>query len=130
MKNKLLEFVKYLYPTDEIRNFMCNNLYQELNEIIPKIKCFCSENIVSKTRERNFIFVKSQILNFVLSNKNYKKELKKLYLNREFDEIINDVIIGYVFFVVNTDNKNKGEDIFKSKKSICYSIAPSVLDVL
>lgn len=130
MESKMLEFIKYLYPTDEIRNFMCNDLYQELNEIIPKTKCFCSDNIVSKTREENYMFIKTHIVNFILTNDNYKKELNKLYKDREFDDLINDIIIGYVFFTVNTDDKNKGEDIFKNKKSICYSVAPSILDIL
>lgn len=130
MESKMLEFIKYLYPTDEIRNFMCNDLYQELNEIIPKTKCFCSNNIVSKTREENYMFVKTHIVNFILSNENYKQELNKLYKDREFDDLINDIIIGYVFFIVNTDDKNRGEDIFKNKKSICYSVAPSILDIL
>lgn len=130
MESKMLEFIKYLYPTDEIRNFMCNDLYQELNEIIPKTKCFCSDNIVSKTREENYMFVKTHIVNFILSNDNYKNELNKLYKDREFDDLINDIIIGYVFFTVNTDDKNRGEDIFKNKKSICYSVAPSILDIL
>lgn len=130
MESKMLEFIKYLYPTDEIRNFMCNDLYQELNEIIPKTKCFCSNNIVSKTREENYMFVKTHIVNFILTNENYKNELNKLYKDREFDDLINDIIIGYVFFTVNTDDKNRGEDIFKNKKSICYSVAPSILDIL
>lgn len=130
MESKMLEFIKYLYPTDEIRNFMCNDVYQELNEIIPKTKCFCSDNIVSKTREENYMFVKTHIVNFILSNDNYKNELNKLYKDREFDDLINDIIIGYVFFTVNTDDKNRGEDIFKNKKSICYSVAPSILDIL
>ena len=68
MNNKMLEFMKYLYPTDEIRNFMCNDLYQELNEIIPKTKCFCSDTVVAKTREENYMFVKTHIVNFVLTN--------------------------------------------------------------
>ena len=130
MENKMLEFMKYLYPTDVIRNFMCNDLYQELNDIIPKTKCFCSDNIVSKTREENYMFVKTHIVNFILTNENYKNELNKLYKDRGFDDLINDIIIGYVFFTVNTDDKNRGEDIFKNKKSICYSVAPSILDIL
>lgn len=58
------------------------------------------------------------------------KKLNKLYKDRDFDDLINDILIGYVFFVVNTDNNNKGGDIFKNKKSICYSVAPSILDIL
>lgn len=130
MEEKMLKFIKFLYPTDEIRNFMCNDLYQELNEIIPKTKCFCSDNIVSKSREANFLFVKTNVVNFVLNNPNYKQELAKLYKGRDFDDLINDIIIGYVFFVVNTDDKNKGEDIFKNKKSICYSVAPNIWEML
>lgn len=130
MNNKMLEFMKYFYPTDEIRNFMCNDLYQELNEIIPKTKCFCCDNVVAKTREENYMFVKTHIVNFVLTNENYKNELEKLYKGRDFDDVVNDIIIGYVFYVVNTNEKNKGENIFKSKKSICYSIGPNILDVL
>lgn len=130
MEEKMLKFIKFLYPTDEIRNFMCNDLYQELNEIIPKTRCFCSDNIVSKSREANFLFVKTNVANFVLNNPNYKQELAKLYKGRDFDDLINDIIIGYVFFVVSTDDKNKGEDIFKNKKSICYSVAPNIWEML
>lgn len=130
MNNKMMKFLKYLYPTDEIRDFMCNDLYQELNEVIPNIKCFCSDNVVKSVREENRKFVKTNIVNFIENNPVYKQEIEKLYKSKVISNIIDDIFTGYVFYVVNTSEKNKGENIFTNKKSICYSEGPNLLDIL
>ncbi len=44
--------------------------------------------------------------------------------------MVEEFIIGYVFYVVNTDKNNAGVDIFKNKKSICYTSGPTILDIL
>lgn len=130
MNNKMMKFLKYLYPTDEIRDFMCNDLYQELNEVIPNIKCFCSDNVVKSVREENRKFVKTNIVNFIENNPVYKQEIEKLYKSKVISNIIDDIFTGYVLYVVNTSEKNKGENIFTNKKSICYSEGPNLLDIL
>lgn len=130
MNNKMMKFLKYLYPTDEIRDFMCNDLYQELNEVIPNIKCFCSDNVVKSVREENRKFVKTNIVNFIENNPVYKQEIEKLYKSKVISNIIDDIFTGYVLYVVNTSERNKGENIFTNKKSICYSEGPNLLDIL
>ena len=130
MNNKMMKFLKYLYPTDEIRDFMCNDLYQELNEVIPNIKCFCSDNVVKSVREENRKFVKTNIVNFIENNPVYKQEIEKLYKSKVISNIVDDIFTGYVLYVVNTSEKNKGENIFTNKKSICYSEGPNLLDIL
>ncbi len=130
MNNKMMKFLKYLYPTDEIRDFMCNDLYQELNEVIPNIKCFCSDNVVKSVRKENRKFVKTNIVNFIEDNPVYKQEIEKLYKSKVISNIIDDIFTGYVLYVVNTSEKNKGENIFTNKKSICYSEGPNLLDIL
>ena len=130
MNNKMIEFLKYLYPTDEIRDFMCNDLYQELCEIIPKTKCFGSENVVASVREENLKFVKTSIVEFISNNQNYENELSKLYKDKKLEDVLDDIIVGFVFYVVNTNDRNKGENIFTNKKSICYSFGPNILDIL
>ena len=130
MNDKMINFLRYLYPTDEIRNFMCNDLYQELSNEIPYTKCFSSENIVNKNREDNLSFVKDKILGLVNNNQNYKQELSHLYKGKAMEDLLEDILIGYVFYIVNTNEKNRGEDIFKNKKSVCYSSGPTILDLL
>mgnify|MGYP004667715645 FL=1 len=129
MQDKMMKFLRYLYPTDEIQDFMINDFYQELGEIIPKTKCFSSENIVNVTRKNNYNYVKTSIIEFLNTNPTYQKELQKL-LKRPANDMVEEFIIGYVFYVVNTDKNNACVDIFKNKKSICYTSSPTILDIL
>ena len=129
MQDKMMKFLKYLYPTDEIRDFMINDFYQELSEIIPKTKCFSSENVVNATRENNYNYVRTSIIEFLNTNPTYQKELQKLF-KKPVNEMVEEFIIGHVFYVVNTDKNNSGVDIFKNKKSICYTSSPTILDIL
>ncbi len=129
MQDKMMRFLRYLYSTDEIRDFMINDFYQELGENIAKTKCFSSENVVNATRENNYNYVKKSIIEFLNTNPTYQKELQKL-LKRPANDMVEEFIIGYVFYVVNTDKNNACVDIFKNKKSICYTSSPTILDIL
>lgn len=129
MQDKMMKFLRYLYSTDEIRDFMINDFYQELGENIAKTKCFSSENVVNATRENNYNYVKKSIIEFLNTNPTYQKELQKL-LKRPANDMVEEFIIGYVFYVVNTDKNNACVDIFKNKKSICYTSSPTILDIL
>lgn len=129
MEDKMIKFLRYLYPTDEIREFMINDFYQELGEIIHKTKCFSSDNIVSATRETNYNYVKASIIKFLETNPTYQIELQKLY-KKPINDMLEELIIGFVFYTVNTDKKNIGVDIFKNKKSICYTSNPTILDLI
>ena len=123
------KLIKYLFPTEEIRSFMCNDLYMELMEQIPRFLCISSKNITNSVRKENFEKVNSIITNFIENNENYKQMLKKLFSNKELKNIISDIVIGYVFFITQTNLKYNHIDIFRDKKSICYSPI-SIIDIL
>ena len=116
-KQKLLN---YLMPNKEKRNFLCNDLFMELKELIPDSIIISMKNNSLKERKKNYQTVETIILNFINNNINYKKQIKDLFNLNETD-ILTDLVIGYVFFVINTNAKFYHIDIFKDKRSICYS---------
>jgi len=126
---KKSKLIKYLYPTDEIREFMCNDFYQELLNIIPTKLLISSYNKVNKTRECNLEIVKQKIVEFLKNNSNYTIELAELYKDKEILNRIDDFVTGLTFFVASTNEKYKDIDIFKNKESVCFSVV-SIADIL
>ena len=125
-KEKLL---KYLFPTEEIRKFVCNDLFMELSEIIKTTDCISSKNIKNSVRQENKEKVEKQIKEFIKENPNYEKMLLELYHQKDISQIYDDILIGYTFFLASTYGRIGEIDIFKDKKSICY--APiSIIDIL
>lgn len=122
------KLVKYLYPTEQIRSFMWNDLYLELKEVVPKI-CILSKNTNFQIRKQNLKKVTDIIKNFIQNNQNYKLEIENLYHDKNWNSIIEDIVIGYVFFVSNTVTVYNNVDILSNKKSICYSPI-SILDII
>lgn len=121
-KEKLL---KHLYPTQEIREFMCNDLYQELLQVISKSTCISSKNIVEKIRKLNYEKVKFQIKQFLSNNIIYLNKIKSF----AFTINLEDIITGLVFYISLIDETYTHIDIFKDKKSICYS-SISIVDIM
>lgn len=121
-KEKLL---KHLYPIQEIREFMCNDLYQELLQVISKSTCISSKNIVEKVRKQNYEIVKSQIKQFLSNNIIYLNKIKSF----GFKINLEDIITGLVFYISLIDENYTNIDIFKYKKSICYS-SISIVDIM
>lgn len=125
-KTKLL---KYLFPTEEIRKFVCNDLFMELSEIIKTTDCISSKNIKNAVRQENKAKVEKQIKEFLQKNPVYEKMLLELYHQDNINKIYDDILIGYTFFLASTYGRIGEIDIFKDKKSICY--APiSIIDIL
>ena len=118
------KFLQLLYRTDEIRKIMINDVYQELLEIIPIKLCFSSKNIVKETREMNLKTALNSISNFIDNNVDYKNVIQEIY-----EDNLEYVLYGYMFYLSNTNEKCLGIDIFKDKKSILYSEI-SLLDIL
>jgi len=116
IKQKLIE---YLYPTDKMMEFMCNDIYQELLKIIPLKMCISYKNTNKFVREENKVVVENTIKNFINTN-NYKQQLFKFYKHENINTIAKDVLIGLVFYIANTNDKYANIDIFSSSKSICY----------
>ena len=118
------KFLQLLYRNEEARKIMINDVYQELLEIVPATLCFNSKNVVNETREKNLKNALISISNFLNKNSDYKKIIKELY-----DDNLEYVLYGYMFYLVHTNEKYSGIDIFKDKKSILYSMI-SILDIL
>ena len=123
------KMVEYLYPTDQILDFMCNDVYQELLNVIPTNLIIHTNNLVHSVRENNFKLVKENVFKFIILNKNYKAELFNLYKHSMLAPIVHNIIIGLTFYIVNTNEKYHNIDIFKNKKSICYQKV-SILDFI
>ena len=69
-KKKLL---KYLYPTEQIRSFLCDDLYMELLRQVPKTLCISSNNFALAKRKENYCKVTNLIKEFFDTNSDYKK---------------------------------------------------------
>ena len=118
-KQKLLE---YLYPTEELMDFMCNDVYQELLCVTPESLYISVDNINDMIREENLQKVKKEIVKFILDNKNYKKEIFKYYKHTMLWPVLYDILVGLTFYVASVSNPYQNIDIFSNKKSICCGI--------
>ncbi len=118
---KVEELMGLVYPTDSAREFLCNDFFQELLEIIPQSLCINSFNTVKKVRLKNLTIVKRKITGFLLQHTQYQEEIMRIYRCEKIDKyIINRFVVGYVFFIAKTTEKFKDIDIIKDKRSICY----------
>ncbi len=130
MKNKdKQKLIKLLFFTDEITAFMCNDLFQELKNLIPTNICISYENLPNEARRNNLNRVNSIVINFLYKNKIYADMVCKFYNEEKVtDNLIKTIVTGYVFYIATTNDKYKDLDIFKDKRSICYTDI-SLLDV-
>ena len=128
-KEEKIALIKFLYLNDETRDFLCNDLFQEFKNIIPKTMCLSNENLNDDMRAYNHSCVKLLIQVFFNENINYKELTKKLFSHYTENRLIEHLILGYVFFIANINNK-EDIDIFKDKKSICYSEAPPLYNLI
>lgn len=119
----------YLYGTDESRKFLLNDLFQEFSLIIDDKECISWKNCLNKTRARNKIIVTTKIVLFLKENTIYYNKLDKIYPNMLFNDVIKMLLLGYVFYLSQVKEEFNNINIFKSKKSICYSNEPTIYDV-
>lgn len=115
------KLVRYLYPTKEIRGLMCNDIYQELLEVVELEKCIGTDNLDEGLRASNYEFVKGVIKGFIIGNIEYKKVLFEYYHHNNLDWITQDILIGLVLYISSISDEFKDVDIFKDKQSILYN---------
>ena len=118
-KEEKMSLLKFLYLNQDTQDFLCNDLFQEFMNIIPKTKCICSDNIDSATRRNNFNKALASIHNFLIENNYYKVMIEEAFSAYEQKILEAHLLMGYVFYIALTENK--GIDIFKDKNSICYT---------
>ena len=114
------KLVRYLYPTKEIRGLMCNDIYQDLLEIIPIEKCISEDNLNSIMRAKNLEFVRGAIKGFLLGNSEYQKVLFEYYKHTNLDWIVRDILIGFVLYITTLSDEFNNIDILSNEQSIIY----------
>ena len=125
-KRKLLD---YLYPTEEILEFMYFDFYPELTLFLDRKICFSAQNNKQSIRKENLKIANSIIKNFLIKNINYYNKFIELFPNRDINIIISNILYGYVLNISSNINKGNGADIFLDKRSVCYSNT-SIIDLL
>ncbi|MBQ7797820.1 MAG: hypothetical protein IJ371_01710 [Clostridia bacterium] len=120
MKKEKQKLVGYLYPTKQIKSLMCNDIYQELLELISIEHCISKDNINPNVRNNNLEFVQGAIKGFVLGNKDYSTILFEYYKHNNLDWIARDILIGLVLYISTISEEFEDIDIIKDEQSILY----------
>lgn len=121
--DKKEEILKYLFPTEEIRKFLVNDLYQELLENIDTTLFYNDGNIFDRVRDERYKKVFNDIELFLYKNREYAVELARLFDGHDFVMIIEDLICGIVFYYINVIKKEL-IDIFSDRRSLVYLCLP------
>lgn len=121
--DKKEEILKYLFPTEEIRKFLVNDLYQELLENINTTLFYNDGNIFDRVRDERYKKVFDDIELFLYKNREYAVELARLFDGHDFVMIIEDLICGIVFYYINVIKKEP-IDIFNDRRSLVYLCMP------
>ena len=123
------KLINYLYPNEKIRGFFCDELYIELQNFIPNQICITSKNTSFSSRNENLNKIYSIVNNFVEKNSYYKNKILYFYKDEQFNNIIKKIVIGYVFYLSNAIPRYVSIDIFRDRRSICYSPI-SIIDII
>ena len=121
--DKKEEILKYLFPTEEIRKFLVNDLYQELLKNIDTTLFYNDGNIFDGVRYERYKKVYNDIELFLYKNREYAVELARLFDGHDFVMIIEDLICGIVFYYINVIKKEP-IDIFNDRRSLVYLCMP------
>ncbi len=111
------KLINYLYPTEDIRKFLCDDLYQEFNEKITHNLCISSKNLTNSVRRENYAKIKGEIINFFSENIIYKEKVNEILKADNFDKIIDDIILGYVFYLSHSLRKYNRIDVLFTKRA-------------
>lgn len=121
--DKKEEILKYLFPTEEIRKFLVNDLYQELLKNIDTTLFYNDGNIFDGVRDERYKKVYNDIELFLYKNREYAVELARLFDGHDFVLILEDLICGIVFYYINVIKKEP-IDIFSDRRSLVYLCLP------
>lgn len=111
-ENRLL--VKYIFPNVKCLEFFKKQLFDELKEVIPESLCYSKTNQNNRTRSFNKNECMNLIREFFINNEVYKNEVERIY-NKSLDDIIDNLLNGYVFLL--SPKKN----LFEDNDSVCYT---------
>ena len=127
-KERKEKLIKYLFPNEKSRKLLCEDVYFELEKVLPKNICLSYKNNNSEKRKENLAFARDKIKQFLNQNPIYLKEIENIYKGFETESLVDTLLFGYVFFLIFSSNE--GElDVFLCKNSVCYSPI-SIIDIL
>lgn len=119
----LMGVLLYYFPSKEVLDFMLNDLFVELKELVSTDLIYSEDNKKDSVRTQNRNKVEDIIVSFFNENPVYVKEFKKFY-QRDFIEGIDNIIESFTFSVLLDEKKT-----YKDKKSIAYTTNPSPFDI-
>ena len=119
----LLNVLLYYFPNEDVLDFMLNDLFEELKELVSIDLIYSEDNKQDLIRTQNRNKVEDVIVQFFNKNPVYIQEFKKLY-QRDFIEVIDNIIESFTFSVLLDEKKT-----YKDKKSISYKTNPSPFDI-
>ena len=107
-----------LFPNEDVRKFMCNDLFQEIKKIVPISLIISQTNKDVKQRELNYITARDSIKKFILNDKIYNDYIFKIYELRDFESLVDNVFEGYVFYLTCVSPRHTKIDMFKDSRSV------------
>ena len=120
---KLLNVLMYYFPNEKSLDFMVNDLFVELKDLISIDMIYSEENKKDSVRTQNRNKVEDIIIKFFDENPVYINEFKNLY-KRDFVEEIDNIIDSFVFSVLLDEKKT-----YKDKQSVAYTTNPTPFDI-
>ncbi len=128
-KERKTKLLGYIFPSAQAQEFMCNNVFVELDSSIPSRVCISSKNTCPAVRKENLNLVKAKILAYLAINYDCKNEILKIYKKDCIQDVLEEILLGYVFYISQTNPKFSNIDIFRDKRSICFAPV-SIVDIL
>ena len=119
------KLASYLYLNKELQEFLCNDFFQELKKELPKESCISEDNLNDEYREENLAMATMTVFIFLHNNRNYADIIKQNFTSYTDSQLLHHLVLGYVFYLTNVD---ENMDMFKDKRSICYTDAPPLYD--
>lgn len=119
----LLNILLYYFLNKKFLDFMMNDLFEELKDLISIDLIYSEKNKKDSVRTQNRNRVENIIIKFFDENPYYISEFKKLY-KKDFFEVIDNIIDSFVFSILLAEKKT-----YKDKKSISYTINLSPFDI-
>ena len=119
----LLNVLLYYFPNKKVAEFLLNDLFVELRELISLDMIYSNKNRIDSMRTQNRNKVEDIVIKYFNDNPVYITEFKKLY-QKDFMEVIDVIIETFSYSILLNDKK-----VYKDKKSIMFSNKPSPFDI-
>lgn len=119
-ENEKENLCAFLYPTHAYRNYILNDFNQELAPYLPDKIIMSNENIKNKVRAKNYKKTKNIMRKFLENNPVHKKLIKDFYADLDMQDMVELMIINYVFYRSQMIDEVKNLSIFFNPHFVTY----------